>query len=198
MKEFWDTRYAAEEYVYGTEPNEYFKSFIDPLEPESILLPTEGEGRNAVYAAARGWKVTAFNFSIYSKEKVLELTRQHNVSIDYQLTDYKHFKSDKKYDLVVLLYGHFAPEDRQEYHRKIRNFIKSGGILLLEAFSKEQIHNNSGGPKNPEALYNKEMMKNDFGELQITTLEEVTKELKEEGFHEGKANIIRLIATKTL
>ena len=45
MKEFWDTRYAAEEYVYGTEPNEYFKSFIDRLEPGSILLPAEGEGR---------------------------------------------------------------------------------------------------------------------------------------------------------
>ncbi len=197
MKEFWDERYAEKEYVYGTEPNEYFRSFIDTLKPGSILLPAEGEGRNAVYAATRGWQVTAFDFSTKGREKALALAKQYQVSINYQLTDYDHFISDEKFDLVVLLYGHFGPEDRQKYHRKICNFIKPGGILMLEAFSKEQIHNNTGGPKNADALYNKEMLENDFADLQITTLEEVTKELKEGDFHNGKANIIRLIAAKS-
>ncbi len=55
--EFWDIRYSDSEYAYGTEPNVYFKSFIDTHSSGKILLPGEGEGRNAVYAAVKGWEV---------------------------------------------------------------------------------------------------------------------------------------------
>ena len=55
MKEFWDSRYSAEEYVYGILPNEYFKSkLITDEKSGNILFPAEGEGRNAVYAALKG------------------------------------------------------------------------------------------------------------------------------------------------
>ncbi len=196
MSDFWNTRYATKEYVYGIEPNEYFKSSIDTLQPGSILLPAEGEGRNAIYAATLGWQVTAFDFSQKGREKALNLARQNEVSIDYRLSDYQHFTCEKQFDLVALLYGHFASDIRQSYHRKICKFIKPGGTLLLEAFSKKQINNDSGGPKNPDALYDLDMLAEDFSILQVNTLEEVTKELKEGDFHSGKADIIRLIAVK--
>ena len=55
MKEFWNERYSQEAYAYGTEPNAFFKSRIDQLSPGKLLLPAEGEGRNAVYAATKGF-----------------------------------------------------------------------------------------------------------------------------------------------
>jgi len=61
--DFWDIRYSDSEYAYGTEPNAYFKRFIDMHSPGKILLPGEGEGRNTVYAALNGWEVDAVDLS---------------------------------------------------------------------------------------------------------------------------------------
>ncbi len=63
MQEFWNQRYATHASVYGEGPNLFFKDFIDRMVPGDLLLPCEGEGRNAVYAAAAGWKVHGFDFS---------------------------------------------------------------------------------------------------------------------------------------
>ena len=73
MKKFWNERYADSQYAYGTEPNAFFKSQIDQRPAGRILLPAEGEGRNAVYAATLGWDVYAFDFSTKAKEKALLL-----------------------------------------------------------------------------------------------------------------------------
>jgi Tellurite resistance protein TehB len=75
MKDFWNTRYKEESYAYGIEPNAFFKENIDKLVPGKILLPAEGEGRNAVYAARKGWEVTAFDFSDEAKIKTLKLAQ---------------------------------------------------------------------------------------------------------------------------
>lgn len=57
QQEFWDQRYAENETVYGNAPNAFFKQFIDLRKPGSILLPAEGEGRNAIYTAKKDGKL---------------------------------------------------------------------------------------------------------------------------------------------
>lgn len=81
--DFWNEMYGTEEFRYGTTPNEFFKEKLDKMKPGSVLLPAEGEGRNAVYAATQGWDVTAFDISAQGKEKAVQLAKQHNVSINY-------------------------------------------------------------------------------------------------------------------
>tara|TARA_X000000950_G_scaffold260222_1_gene329392 strand:+ start:219 stop:527 length:309 start_codon:yes stop_codon:yes gene_type:complete len=85
MKEFWDARYAQETYVYGKEPNNYFKKTLNLLKPGKILLPAEGEGRNAVHAASLGWEVFAYDFSEFAYKKAMKLAREKEVSINYQI-----------------------------------------------------------------------------------------------------------------
>ena len=70
---FWDNRYTENETVYGNEPNIFFREFIDKAIPRSLLLPCEGEGRNAIYAAGKGWLVDAFDFSRVAVQKALDL-----------------------------------------------------------------------------------------------------------------------------
>ncbi len=53
----WDQRYAAEHYVYGTEPNAFLAEVADILTPGSALCLAEGEGRNAVFLAGLGLAV---------------------------------------------------------------------------------------------------------------------------------------------
>ena len=85
--DFWDARYEGETYAYGTEPNAYFRQQLDALPPGRLLLLAEGEGRNAVYAAKRGWQVTAVDFSDEGRAKALRLAVAQGVRLDYQVAD---------------------------------------------------------------------------------------------------------------
>lgn len=197
MNNFWDDRYAENEFVYGVNPNEFFKETIDKLEAGKMLLPCEGEGRNAVYAALKNWEVDSFDLSIKGKEKCLLLAEQNDVSINYQIADALAFDyGEKKYDAIALIYAHFPPNIRYEIHQKCIKALKTGGILILEAFNPLQINNTSGGPTAPALLYSIEMLNEDFKELTINSLEYFTVNLDEGKYHSGKADIIRLIATK--
>ena len=85
MKGFWDERYAEEEFAYGIEPNAFFGEELKKLTPGKILLPADGQGRNAVYAASLGWDVTAFDMSAVGKERALQLAERKGVAIDFQV-----------------------------------------------------------------------------------------------------------------
>ncbi|MFN3445417.1 MAG: SAM-dependent methyltransferase, partial [Bacteroidia bacterium] len=63
MKAFWDERYTNNEMVYGYKPNRFLEDQLEELPLGKILLPAEGEGRNAIFAAKLGWQVHAFDFS---------------------------------------------------------------------------------------------------------------------------------------
>ncbi len=80
MKEFWNERYNQSTYVYGKQPNTFYKSQLDLLVPGSILFSAEGEGRNAVYAATKGWQVDAFDISDAGKTKATQLAKEYQVS----------------------------------------------------------------------------------------------------------------------
>ena len=86
MEEMWNNRYANKAYAYGTDPNKFFKDSIQRFALSGdLLLPAEGEGRNAVYAAMHGFNVTAFDISIEGKKKALALANKHKVSIQYEV-----------------------------------------------------------------------------------------------------------------
>lgn len=197
MIEFWNERYSTIEYAYGEAPNNYVKEQLAALAPGEILFPAEGEGRNAVYAATLGWQVTAFDSSTEGKKKAELLAEKHNVIIDYKLASYENVKFSKnQFDCIVLIFAHLHPLKRQEYHRKLASFLKPGGMLLLEGFSKKQIHRNTGGPKNVEMLFSKKELNDDFSKFSELTITEKDVILDEGPFHQGTASVIQLLGVK--
>lgn len=196
-KQFWDDRYSSGNYIYGTQPNRFFKEKIDELEPGWLLLPGEGEGRNAIYAVREGWKVDAFDISEKGRKKALELAKRNHVTVNYYLSNYQDFDiTDEHYDAIALIYAHLHKSKRRDIHRKLLGGLKPGGHLILEAFSKEQLDNDSGGPKDLDMLYELEEVHKDFEELHIKHSDAGEIELEEGKHHEGTANVIRLLAQK--
>ena len=134
----WDTRYGKDEYAYGTEPNQFLKEKLENLEPGSILFPAEGEGRNAVYAAQLGWKVSAFDISEVGKQKALKLAGQKKVSIDYKIGELSELGyQPAQFDAIALIYAHFPPNIRSGYHKLLHTYLKKGnyrGHQLLGCF----------------------------------------------------------------
>lgn len=202
MKTFWDERYQQEDYAYGTEPNLFLKECISQLPAGTLLLPAEGEGRNAVFAAQKGWTVTAFDQSEAGKTKALFLAAQKDVEITYDVLDIAHMPyPSEKFDAAALIYVHFPDHIRKEYHRNIADKIKPGGCLILEAFSKNnlayrQANPSVGGPDQLSLLFEIAEIKTDFPDFLWNIAEETEILLNEGIFHKGKASVVRLFGKK--
>ncbi len=107
--QFWNERYSQHETVYGEQPNRFFKSFIDSNEPGSILLPAEGEGRNALYAASKEWKVYAFDQSEVGRDKAMRKALERGLDVKYDILNVEDFRSSVQYDAIDLIYVHLEP-----------------------------------------------------------------------------------------
>jgi hypothetical protein len=195
-QQFWDQRYAANETVYGDQPNKFFKLFIDLHKPGTILLPAEGGGRNAMYAAQKGWQADAFDFSEVARDKTLGLAKGENITINYELKDIAAFKATKQYDAVVLIYVHLPEKLRKQFHAEVYKSIKPGGFLVMEAFAKEQAELKSGGPEDADLLYDAPSLCSDFQFLHIMNCEQKELVLEEGEYHKGKAAVLRLIGQR--
>lgn len=196
MQQFWDQRYAENETVYGLNPNQFFKQFVDSRKPGTILLPAEGEGRNAIYAASKGWQIDAFDFSEVAREKALDFARGEKLNINYTLQDISLFKAENQYDAVGLIYVHLPEKQRKAFHAEIYKSIKPGGLFVLEAFAKEQAGLNSGGPKDPAMLYDAPSLCSDFPFMHMITCEQKEVVLEEGEYHKGKAAVLRMIGQR--
>ncbi len=196
-KEIWDARYSAKEYIYGVEPNNFLKSYIDNNPPCSILFPAEGEGRNAVYAASKGWEVAAFDISEAAKNKALKLAKSKNVEINYFISDLIDFKHDDKFfDTVAIVYMHVKENIRNKVFDNIFSALRKGGNLVFEAFEKKQINYKSGGPKDQNMLYSKDevmYLLKSFSEIKVW--EEIIN-LNEGSLHKGEGVVVRALAKK--
>jgi 2-polyprenyl-3-methyl-5-hydroxy-6-metoxy-1,4-benzoquinol methylase len=193
----WNERYSSENFLFGKEPNRFFKEKIDGMNPGKILLPAEGEGRNAVYAARMGWEVYAFDASSVGKDKALQLAEQEGVSIHYDIRLIEDFQPvPEEYDSISLIYCHLQPDIRAQFFHKLIESLAPGGTLFLEVFRKEQLGYKSGGPGDPEMLYSAEQLAHDFSGLEELSITLETVWLDEGPGHQGEAKVVRLTGRK--
>ncbi|GEN67360.1 class I SAM-dependent methyltransferase [Chryseobacterium rhizosphaerae] len=198
----WDERYTNEEFVYGTDPNLYLQAQLKQLKPGSILFPADGEGRNSVYAALQGWESSAFDISTEGQKKALQLAEQHRISIDYQVGELSTLGyREEQFDAIALIYAHFPAEIKSSIHRMLNAYLRKGGFIIFEAFSKNHLdyiarNPNVGGPKDIESLFSIDEIKADFPGYDIVELTETEIELKEGLFHNGTGSVIRFVGRK--
>lgn len=200
MQSFWNERYAEEAYAYGKAPNEFFARQLGAAPAGGrLLLPCEGEGRNAVFAASQGWRVTAFDFSASGREKCQRLAQEQGVAVDYTVADAADYAyGSEVYDAVALIFVHLPAPLRTFVHRQVVAALKPGGRLIIEAFNPLQLGNTSGGPRTLDLLYTPELLAADFEGMEIRLLETATTELAEGPYHTGRADVVRLLAQKPL
>lgn len=197
MKNIWNERYSENEYVYGEEPNLFFAEQLNKQKPGKIILPCEGEGRNAVHAASQGWTVNAFDSSEAGKIKALQLADKNGVHIIYDVDDAVTISyPENSVDAAAFIYAHFPPGIRKQIHQKAIKWLKPGGKIIIEAFNPDQLQNNSGGPKELPMLYTEGIIKGDFKGLKTELIQTLPVILKEGKYHKGKADIIRFVGIK--
>ncbi|PWB19400.1 class I SAM-dependent methyltransferase [Flavobacterium sp. HTF] len=202
MNQKWDERYKDSEFAYGTEPNVFFKEWLLKFEPGKILMPADGEGRNGVFAAQLNWNVTSFDLSSEGQLKALKLAKENKVTLEYIVGDLEQLEFEKNsFDAIGLIYAHFSAETKSKLHKKLDEYLKSGGIIIFEAFSKSHLdfkkaNPKVGGPDNVNDLFSVSEILVDFEHYEILLLEEKEIVLSEGKFHIGTGSVIRFVGKK--
>lgn len=188
--EFWNQLYEPSQYMFGEEPNAYLKSKIADLKPGKVLLPGDGEGRNAVYCAGLGWEVSAFDLSEVGKLKADELAEKNHVQIDFKVGDVEELTYEKEsFDVLVSIFCHFMPEQRRHYHQILTSYLKPKGALILEGFSRP-------AGIGADIRFDLEELKEDFKEFDFVECRTEIVNSNEGFVIRGRNEVVRIFAFK--
>lgn len=198
----WNERYRNNEFAYGEQPNNYLKEQLEKLPAGKILFPAEGEGRNAVFAAKLGWTVAAFDISVEGQRKALQLATKNKVTIDYRIGELEALDyQDEEFDAIALIYAHFPAAIKSQVHKALDKYLRKGGTIIFEAFSKSHLdylakNEKVGGPKDIDSLFSVDEIRTDFNNYEIAELEETAIYLNEGLYHNGQGSVIRFVGHK--
>ena len=203
-KEFWDDRYKNEVYAYGEAPNEFLKSWLEENASVSgkALFPCEGEGRNAVYAASRGFKSFAFDISEEGKNKCKSLSSKHQVQVDYKVNAIQEIEFPaNEFDFIFICYCHFPPPIKEIAFERFKQWLKPGGYLVAEVFDLshqecQKLNPQVGGPPEAALLYSPTELAQLLEGLKIHVNQVESTYLKEGVYHVGPSKVVRVIAQK--
>ncbi|MFZ9167689.1 class I SAM-dependent methyltransferase [Vulcanococcus sp.] len=196
-RQFWDARFSAETYAYGTEPNDFLRAQAAALPPGDALCLAEGEGRNAVYLAGLGHRVIAQDLSPVGLGKAEQLARARGVEIQCSCCDLNTFQPEaNSTDLVVAIWMHLEPGLRAVVHQRAINALRPGGLFVLEAYRPEQLELGTGGPPSLELLISPEQLRQELGALEIQWLESLTRPISEGPFHQGPSAVVQFAGRK--
>jgi len=195
-QDFWNNRYREQSYAYGKAPNVFIAHSLERLDPGNIYFPAEGEGRNAVHAARKGWKVWASDQSTEGKKKALKLAKDQNVEIEYVVGNAMTYKCSESLDALVFCYFHTPEVVLAPMYSNILEQLKPGGTVLIEGFSEKNLGLGSGGPQDLSMLFTVPRIKALLSDFQNLRVWEECVELNEGMYHQGMAWVIRAIAEK--
>lgn len=196
--EFWNSKFSANKRsLYGEEPNAFFKAQIDKMKPGKLLVPACGQGRDALYAAKKGFDVTAVDYSYTAVKHTKERALQNNLNIKVLHADLRNLiLPANHFNAAALIFAHFPPQFRNEVHSKLIEALKPGGNVILQGFAKEQSGKKSGGPKDVNMLFNEDLLREDFITLKDLEIKTLTETLNEGTGHRGLAHLIQLTGKK--
>jgi SAM-dependent methyltransferase len=151
----WDERYASADLVWGVRPNRWVEQELADLPPGRALDLACGEGRNALWLAGLGWRVTAVDFSSVALEKGRQLEQSIDVTtpVDWECADATTYSSPQPVDLAVICYLQVVSTDRRRAMRGAAEALASGGTLLVVGHDSTNLTDGTGGPQDPSVLF---------------------------------------------
>ncbi len=193
-KDKWNRRYAERGADSPGEPNPVFVEETASLTPGRALDLAAGDGRHALFLAARGWRVTCVDFSDAAVERGRRFAEAAGIgaetagkpgAIDWVLSDLTEYTpTPGAFDLVVVLFLHIPWKQMQDVIRRGAVALAPGGTFLLLGHHRDNIGRDAGGPQNPDVLYTEEDVSkvlDGLGGLDIERREKVERQSKHAG-----------------
>ena len=192
----WDQRYGAAEYWYGTQPNDFLREQAGALPARGRVLSLgEGEGRNAVFLAARGFEVVALDASAVGLAKAERLARERGerlTTVQADLSDY--VIEHDAWDGIVSIWCHLPRAVRARVCGEVVAALRPGGVFLLEAYTPAQLEFRTGGPKTVDLLPTLEALRAELAGLEFDLAVERERDVHEGRAHDGRSAVVQIVA----
>lgn len=176
----WDERYAASDRVWSAGPNAEVERIVGGWNPDRTgpgggraLDLGAGEGRHAVWLAARGWRVTAVDFSAVGLGKGEAEASARGLRIDWAVADARSWQpaDGVLFDLVLVAYLHL-PEDVLS---RTTRWLAPGGAIVVVGHALRNLTDGVGGPSDPALLHTTEALREATAALTVERCEEVVR-----------------------
>jgi SAM-dependent methyltransferase len=193
----WDERYSKPEFAFGTEPNDFLVSVADQIPPGPVLMLGEGEGRNAVFLAGRGYEVVAVDQSDVGLAKARRLAQERGVRVRTQRADLGDYRIEPgAWAGIVSIFCHLPLSIRVPLHAAVVRGLRPGGVFVLEAYTPRQLGRGTGGPSDPEMLPTIDVLTEELAGLEFVYARELERVVREGACHTGLAAVVQLVARR--
>jgi SAM-dependent methyltransferase len=182
-RERWNRRWAGEERTHAsTAPSRFLVAETSRLAPGTALDLACGAGRNAVWLAARGWRVTGVDFSDVALRAARSLAAGSGVEVEWIEADVVAWTPPAgAYDLVCVLYLQLPAPERRIALARAAEAVRPGGTLLVVGHDLLNLTEGWGGPTRPEVLFTPEDVVAEIGSLEVVKAERVRRAVEEGG-----------------
>lgn len=175
---FWNERYSGQELVWGAEPNQFVEQELSGVEPGAVLDLACGEGRNAIWLAAAGWRVTAVDFSDVAIARGRELARARGVEVAFIEADVTEWQPQPRaVDAVIVSYLQVPSADRRRVWALVAAALVPGGRLFAVGHALRNRTEGSGGPQDPAVLWDPPELASELEQagIEVVSTEERTR-----------------------
>lgn len=192
----WDQRFAGDDYLYGTRANDFLAANVQLLHGPVLSL-AEGEGRNAVFMARQGLPVVGVDSSGVGLAKARRLAAEHGVHVTLEQADLAQYVPQPgAYGAVVSIFAHLPSATRQRLYPLLARALRPGGVLLMEAYTEDQLGRGTGGPPTADLMMSARKIRAEFPNLEIALLQELEREVVEGSGHTGLASVVQFVGRK--
>lgn len=193
----WDDRYNRPDYFYGKQPNDFVRQVCSQIPRGQILCLAEGEGRNAVYLAQQGYRVTAVDASEVGMAKAQRLAAEHGVPLKTIVADLAEFHiQPQSWDGIIATFCHLPPPLRAQVHRQVVEGLRPGGVFVLEAYTPAQLTFKTGGPPTVDLMMDWPTLQQELAGLTFKIGQELERDIHEGIGHRGRSAVVQVLGVK--
>ncbi|MGJ6980933.1 class I SAM-dependent methyltransferase [Aestuariimicrobium soli] len=203
--EGWDERYRDPRYLFGERPNDFLVEAEVMIPRRSateggrVLVLADGEGRNGVWLARQGHRVTTVDFSAVGVDKARRLAAAQGVELDAHVADLADFidepAAEGPWDAIVLVFVHLPQDLRRRVAAALTPRLGERGVVIIEGYTPAQLSLGTGGPQDESLMYTRERVISDWPGLRLDV--RVTERRIFEGpGHQGLSAVVQVLGQR--
>ncbi|GAA2096746.1 hypothetical protein GCM10009841_08600 [Microlunatus panaciterrae] len=181
----WDERYAAAAQsnarVWSDTPNQTVARLLGSTSPGTGIDLGAGEGRNALWLASRGWRMTAVDFSARGLETGRRAAQQQGLTVRWVTADARSWRPDGPVDLVLVAYLHLPRSETGPLLGRLASWLLPGGRLIILGHDADNLTRGVGGPQDPDVLYDTRLLADAAHGLVIDQCTQIERQVTADG-----------------